>query len=183
MMAQKQCFILAAALAVGAVTAHAAEPSPKPEKTALEACALLGSDEIESVQGEPVQETKASRDARTDAISQCYFLLPTASQSISLTVIQKGSASEARNPKDFWKETFHGEKRTEREREEGEGSPAPEKIEGLGDEAFWIANRVGGKLLVLKGNRYFKISVGGAKNQEERIEKSKRLARMVLKRF
>jgi hypothetical protein len=40
---------------------------------------------------------------------------------------------------------------------------------------------VGGALYVLKGNSYIRISVGGAGDQTQKMEKSKTLAESVLK--
>jgi hypothetical protein len=166
----------------------AAAPAPANDvtnKSKIDACALLTSKEIESVQGEPVKETKPSGKMMPDfAISQCYFAVTTASNSISLGVTQKGNGSGAREPKQFWKETFHREDEKEKEQERGEEKSAPpKKIDGVGDEAFWIGNRVGGTLYSLKGNAFIRISVGGAGDEASKIDKSKKLAQMVLKRL
>jgi hypothetical protein len=176
--------------------ANTAAPSPanQPESNVakIDACTLLTSKEIESVQGDPLKETKPSRmSGRGVALSQCFFTLPTFANSISLTVTQRGDGSGARDPKQFWDETFHREKDSEKARnndkekgreEEGKAA-APEKIEGIGDEAFWLANRVGGALYVLKGNTSIRVSVGGSDDQATKIKKSKALAEMVLKRL
>lgn len=159
----------------------AAKASPSPDQ--FDACSLLTSAEIEAVQGEPVTETKRSDNASVDTISQCYFLLSTPSNSINVTVVQRGTGPQARDPKQLWETIFHDEKREEKEEEEGEKSAAPERIADLGDEAFWLGNRVGGALMVLKGNAYFKISVGGTGDQAIKIKKSKELAEKVLKRL
>ena len=150
-----------------------------------DACSLLTSKEIESVQGEALKEPKTSGQTGGGfAVSQCYFGLPTASNSISLTLMQKSDTPDARDPKEFWKETFHGEKNKEKGREEEETKPTPpEKIEGVGDEAFWLANRFGGDLYVLKGDSFFRISVGGTGDKTAKIDKSKKLAQMVLRRI
>lgn len=154
-------------------------------KGKIDACALLTSKEIKSVQGEPLQDTKSSGQSGAGlATSQCYFVLPTSSNSISLTVMQKGDGSDARDPKQFWKETFHSDKDKEKGRAgEGEKANAQEKIEGIGDEAFWLGNRVGGALYVLKGGNVVRISVGGADDQAAKLDKSKKLAQLVLKRI
>ena len=151
----------------------------------IDACSLLTSKEIESVQGEALKEPKSSGQTGSGfAVSQCYFGLPTASNSISLTLTEKSEGPEARDPKAFWEETFHGEKNEGKEREELERKPAPpEKIDGVGDEAFWLGNRFGGELYVLKGNSFFRISVGGAGDKAAKIDKSKKLAQVVLKRI
>jgi hypothetical protein len=172
-------------------TVHTANAAPAAAAQAgtnivkTDACSLLISKEIESVQGEALKETKSSDQAGGGfAISQCYFGLPTSSNSISLTLTQKSDGPDARDPKEFWKQTFHTEKNEEKGREELERKPTPpEKIDGIGDEAFWLANRFGGELYVLKGDSFFRISVGGAGDKAAKIDKSKKLAQMVLKRI
>ena len=176
-------------------------------KGKIDACALLTSQEIQSIQGEALKETKPSGAAQSGLnISQCFFSLPTFTNSINLAVTQKGEGAGARDPKEFWEERF--EKRyenekeeqqrektgvdrdreakqargREREEEEEEGAP-PEKIEGVGDEAFWTGSRVGGALYVLKGNAFIRVSVGGTGNQQTQINKSKAIARLALKRL
>jgi hypothetical protein len=163
----------------------------------IDACGLLTSKEVESVQGEPIKETKPSGKMMPDfAISQCYFALTTASNSISLGVTQKGNGSTAKDPKQFWKEVFHRDDAKDKDKdkdedkdkgkergEEREKSVPPKKIDGLGDEAFWTGNRVGGALYVLKGNEFIRVSVGGAGDEASKIDKSKKLAQMVLKRL
>lgn len=146
-----------------------------------DACALLTKEEIQAVQGEPFKETKPSQKSGSGLIvSQCYFELPTPVNSVVLTVTRK--ADGGRDPSESWQETFHREKAPERKKEEGE-EKEPLKVEGVGDEAFWTGNRVGGALFVLKGNAYIRISVGGAGDQAAKIEKSKALAVSALKRL
>jgi len=149
----------------------------------IDACALLTGKEIESIQGEPSKDTKASGNlAGGLAISQCYFMLPTSSNSISLTVTQKGG-TDLRDPKERWKAMFHREKAEKKESEEGEKKIEPEKIAGLGDEAFWIGTRVGGELYALKGESFIRISIGGTGDASNKLNKTKALAEMVLKRL
>jgi len=174
-------------------------------KPKVDACALLNSKEIEAVQGEALKETKLSGQAGGGLqISQCFFTLPTFSNSISLLVAQKGDGADAKDPKDFWRETFQKgvteEKDRERERErdkkdrdkdkkaagrgeEEEESTPPQKVSGVGDDAFWVGSRVGGAIYVLKGNAYIRISVGGSGDQASKINKSKTLARKAIARL
>lgn len=184
----------------------AATPGTATGKGKIDACALLTSQEIRSVQGESLKETKASGKAEGGfSISQCFYTLPTFSNSISLAVTQKGDGAGARDPKEFWEATFDKESERERDnehdqksekergkkpekardknREEEEESAPPQKIPGVGDEAFWTGSHVGGALYVLKGNTYLRVSVGGAGNQQTKINKSKALARLALKRL
>jgi hypothetical protein len=164
-------------------------------KPKVDACALLTSKEVESVQGEAIKETKLSgQSAGGYSMSQCFFTLPTLTNSISLLVAQKGEGAGANDPRDFWRNTFHekaGEKGRERERErdkkkgeeeEEEGAP-PQKVTGIGDEAYWTGSSVGGALYVLKGNSYIRLSIGGAAKQATRIKKSKALAAKAISRL
>jgi hypothetical protein len=199
----------------------AGSPSPLPQngeqaaitsgaatgKAKIDACALLIGPEIRSIQGESLKETKASGTVeRGFSVSQCFFTLPTFTNSINLVVTQKGDGPGARDPKQFWEATFGNESEGERdkgrdkgsekdrekeakkardrnrEEEEKEAAP-PQKIGGVGDEAFWTGSRVGGALYVLKGNTYIRVSVGGAGDQQTKINKSKALARLALKRL
>jgi hypothetical protein len=92
-------------------------------KGRVDACALLTTDEIRSVQGEPLKETKASGSVEGGLInSQCFFALPTFNNSISLVVTQKGDGAGARDPKEFWEATFDKESEAEREKEHGKTS-------------------------------------------------------------
>jgi hypothetical protein len=177
----------------GSPPTPAAATAVKPK---VDACALLTSKEIESVQGEAIKETKLSgQSAGGYSMSQCFFTLPTFTNSISLLVAQKGEGVGAKDPKEFWRNTFHenkaGEKDKERERErdkkkgeeeEEEGAP-PQKVAGIGDDAYWTGSRVGGALYVLKGNSYIRLSIGGAANQATRTKKSKALAEKAISRL
>jgi hypothetical protein len=192
-------------LANTAAPSVATQPSPQQATTAsadsgkgkVDACTLLTSKEIQSVQGEALKEAKSSgRSEGGFSTSQCFFTLPTFTNSISLTVTRRGDGPGARDPKQFWKETFHRETESEqardrdrnkgrernegREEEEEKGAP-PQKITGVGDEAFWAGSRFGGALYVLKSNAFIRVSVGGTGDQQTKIKKSKALAQMVLK--
>jgi hypothetical protein len=135
-------------------------------------------------QGEPFKSTKPSQKSGAGlTVSQCYFELPSTVNSVVLTVTQKAEGSGARDPKQSWQEIFHREKTSEKKGEEEEKEKEPQKIDGVGDEAFWTGTRVGGALYVLKGNTYIRISVGGAGDQAQKTEKSKALAESALKRL
>ena len=154
-------------------------PTENPDAGAF-ACTLLTKEEIQGVQGEPFNAAKASQKSSGGlAISQCYFELPTTVNSIVLTVTQKASGADGRDPKENWQEIFH----TAKPEKEGKAEHKPEKIEGVGDEAFWTGTRVGGALYVLKGNTFIRVSVGGGGDRPEKIEKSKALAQNILKRL
>jgi hypothetical protein len=182
-------FIILVSLLVLAVTSCSKpkDTSPKPlsgpvRETTENACALLTTEDIEAVQGEAFKNTKASeKSAGGLSVEQCYFALPTAANSIVLTVTRKAEGGS--DPSQSWNDMFHRDKASEKKEEGEEGGKEAQKIEGLGDEAFWTGTRVGGALFVLKGDVYLRISVGGAGDQAQKIEKSKALAERALKRL
>ena len=119
-----------------------------------------------------------------------------ATTSVVLNVTTSGEGAGARDPREYWEETFARKaetngperKREGKAKEEGEGdgeegAARPQKIAGLGEDAYWIANRVGGALYVLKKDLFFRISVGGPGDANAKLKKSKALAQRVLKRI
>jgi hypothetical protein len=193
----------------GAASSPVAATAPSPAGTAapteaapvspkLNSCALLTSKEIEAVQGEPIKETKLTGQSGGGfSISQCYFALPTATNSVSLLVAQRGEGAGAHDPEEFWRDSFHKDQKKTKDKdhdresdrdkkkgaEEEEETAPPQKIAGVGDEAYWTGTRVGGALYVLKGNAYARISVGGPGDQATKIKKSRALAQKVLARL
>lgn len=161
-------------------------------KARVDACALLTSEEIESVQGEGIKETKLTGlSAGGFSLSRCFFTLPTFTNSVSLQVTQRGEGAGANDPKEFWRDTFHEERRMEKDNdrdkkrveEEEDRQTPPQKIPGIGDEAYWTGSRVGGALYVLKGNSYIRIGIGGPSDQATKIKKSKALAEKAIARL
>ena len=159
-----------------------------------DACSLVSKEEVESVQEAPVNETKSSE--RSDGffrVSQCFYTAAEFSKSVSLALIQKDpNQRDKRSPKDFWKEKFgpYNAKEKERDgkgetkaREEKEEGTPPKNISGLGDDAYWVSNRFGGILYVLKGDAFISISLGGTDDEETKIKKSKALAQQALQRL
>ena len=154
------------------------------------ACELLTKAEIEAVQGSAIIETKVSEHSEANfRVSQCYFAAEQSSKSVSLVVTQADPDHPGnRTPKDFWKETFgHGsreEKEHDGDKDEKEHEFAlPTKIEGIGDEAYWVGSRVGGALYAIKKSAFIRISVGGPDSQQAKIDKSKKLAEKALGRL
>jgi hypothetical protein len=169
--------------------ANADAPIVKPR---VDACALLTSKEIESVQGEAIRETKLTGQSSGGfSVSQCFFTLPTFTNSVSLLVAQKAECAAARDPKEFWRDAFHEKKARERDKDpsqkkserEQERETPPQKVPGIGDEAYWTGSRVGGALYVLKGNSYVRISIGGPSDQATKIKRSKALAEKAIARL
>jgi len=157
-----------------------------------DACSLLSKEEIESVQASPVNETKSSE--RSDDIfrvAQCFYTTAEFSKSVSLALVQKNPGQRNnRSPKDFWKEKFgpYGDEKelnakAETKRAEKEQATAPKKIDGLGDDAYWVSNRFGGVLYVLKGDAFISVGLGGTDDQGTKLEKSKVLAQKAVQRL
>jgi hypothetical protein len=166
----------------------------------IDVCGLITSQEIEAIQGSPIKETKGS--ARSDAglrVSQCFYTAAEFSKSVSLAVTQRDPDNPSgRSARVFWEERFgrydnddkkRGEtgNKQERDRTSDEGeekeSVPPKKITGIGEEAYWAGNRMGGVLYVLKKDAFIRISLGGTDNEEARIVKSKALAQKALQRL
>ena len=171
------------------VMAATPTPAPAPETKVqpaalppIDAAGLLTSDELLALQGEAVSQTTPTVKSEGGfTVSQCLFTLPTYSKSIVVTVTQKGDGPDARDPAEFWRHAFHENK--SREAEEEETTKPPEPVAGLGDEAFWTADRVGGALHVLKGNTMIRIGIGGAGDGRSRLEKARAIAELILKRL
>lgn len=157
------------------------------------------------MQGEEVREAKSSAgNSGRFASLQCLYVTATYANSVSLKVTRRASGQAgAPSPKEFWEERFEKEDREkEREREEKgkgeagkpggggggareeeeEGNPA-KRVRDIGDEAFWVGNRITGALYVLKGESIIRISVGGSDEESARMEKTIALARMAVKRL
>lgn len=171
--------------------------------TKFDVCGLLKPEEIESVQGSPIKDMKNSGGQSSGGFqtAQCFFTATEFSRSVSLSVTRPASGSQRSSVRTFWKETFaraatqekkheaegDREKRESlrdqrRERGEEEGAPL-QKIEGVGEEAYWSGTRVGGALYVLKDDAFIRISLGGADTPEAKINKSKALAEKALGRL
>jgi len=176
--------------------------SAQPGKVNFDACGLITKQEIETIEGSPLIDTKNS--GRLDAglrFTQCFYTTKEFSRSVSLAVTQADPrATPPRNIKELWEETFGTTERPEKEndqdkekreslrqqkgeREEEERRVPPKKIEGAGEEAFWAASRVGGALYVFKKDAYVRVSVGGPDAEDKKIEKCKALAEKALSRL
>ena len=182
-----------------------ASASPQKQQQAhqpkFDACGLLTKKEIEAVQGCAVREAKSSERAEGGLrVSQCFYTAAESNRSVSLMLTQTDPDAPTKNKaKDFWESTFgrYDDEEKQREsdkekkqslreqREKGEEEKAipPKKITGVGDEAFWTGNRVGGALYVLKKDAFIRISVGGPDKEESKIDKSKALAQKALGRL
>lgn len=153
-----------------------------------DACNLVSKEEVESVQQTPVKDAKSSeRSDGTFRISQCLYTAAEFSKSVNVDLIQADPNEPGkRSPKDFWKEKFDPyedeEPKTNRGDEKEEGA-ASKKITGLGDEAFWVSNRFGGILYILKGGAFISIGIAGPDDEETKLQKSKVLGQKALQRL
>ena len=192
---------------VNAVPAANATASSS-DKRPIDACKLLTGEEIKSIQSDTLKDATLSPTGSDAFItSQCFYATTNFVNSVSLKVSQQSSNSGAENIREFWKERFGSagsnekerekerEKKSERERErdrdkkakateeEEEERTPPERVNGIGDEAYAVGNAKMGALYVLKGDKFLRISIGGSHSQPERIKKMKTLAQYVIKRF
>lgn len=172
----------------------AAASSPK-----LAACSLVTKEEVAAIQGATILDAQSSENHDGYyLVSLCYYSSQEPNMAVSFAITQPEPGDPKSNPVDYWKKTFgrfsgkqgeDGEAREKAEREkesankkeeEEEKASPPQKIEGIGQEAFWSGNRFGGALYVLEKNFILRISVGGGANAETKIEKSKALAEKAL---
>lgn len=158
-------------------TTPTASPSPIALESSIDPCALLTSDELKAVQSEALQTTLPSeREYGEYFIAQCYYQLPTITNSVIVNVTTP--KVRGKSVKEFWRSTQAEAGRGKPEKESG-----PERISGLGDDAYWEASGIAGALYVLKKDVILRISVGGASDIETKLEKSKTLAQKALARF
>ncbi|HVG23927.1 MAG TPA: hypothetical protein VND45_07215, partial [Thermoanaerobaculia bacterium] len=155
------------------------------------ACQVLTAADVKAVQGEAHSNAKLSTRG---AATQCFYQLPSFVNSISLDLHREG--------REYWNEHFErkGEgEREERERErerelrvkakareeeeEGEKEHPPRRVRGVGDEAFWVGGQMAGSLYVRKGDAVLRVSVGGKGTDDQKIAKTKALAKKALKRL
>jgi hypothetical protein len=138
-----------------------------------DACGLLPSEAIRQATGEAVASSKATSAAAGKLRqSQCFYTLPTFTNSISVT-LTTGAA------RDLWERQFHGDGDAAEEKEAGAKA---EPVTGIGDEAYWVHSFVG-NLYVRKGNRFFRISLGGKLTDDERRTRAKALAAAALRQL
>ena len=185
-------------------TTRLAPSGAGPGEAKFDVCGLITKEEIEAIQGSPVTQTKSSDQSNSGLrISLCYYATAEGNKSVSLAVTETDPGSSVkRAATTYWEEAFghykneNGEKEREDDKEkreslrrqrhdegEKERSTPPKKIDGIGDEAFWEGNRVGGALYVLKKDAFIRLSLGGADNEETRIEKTKKLTAKALERL
>jgi hypothetical protein len=157
------------------------------------ACQLLTAREIARVQGEEFKSAKLTEtEANGLTVSQCFYALPSFTSSVSIDVMRGKTAA-------FWRGHFSNARAAtddddDRDRSATKSAPpsreaeeehhsAALKVRGIGDAAVWSGNRAAGALYVLKCDTIVRVSVGGAGTQEQKIERSKKLAARALRKL
>jgi hypothetical protein len=163
----------------------------------IDACKLLTNEEVAAVQSSQIIDARSS-DAPdgTLLVSQCYYSAKESASSVSFAVTQNGPAKAGKDEvAEYWKQTFGSlkgdeaaEKNEVKEKKGGDGEEnekgqPPQEIDGLGDGAYWAANRFGGALYVLRKQAILRISVGGAGDSAAKLLRSKALAEKALGRL
>jgi hypothetical protein len=154
------------------------------------ACQLLTARDIARVQGEEFKSVKLTEtDADGLTVSQCFYALPSFTSSVSVDVMRgktaafwRGHFSNAADAVDDDADRAAPAKGVSREAED-EHHAAALKVKGIGDAAVWSGNRAAGALYVLKGDTIVRVSVGGGGSQEQKIERSKKLAARALRKL
>jgi len=164
----------------------------------FDACSLATGEEVGAIQRAKMLDPKSSEGPEMDfVLSQCYYGSAEPDKSVSLGLMQRNPADPGTRPiAQFWHETFdhlasaeNGEG-AEKKRQEDKGEDnkehegvRPQKIEGIGEESYWLGNPMGGILYVLKNDRMLRISFGGPGNADEKLGKSKTLAQKAIGRL
>jgi hypothetical protein len=154
------------------------------------ACQLLTERDIARVQGETLKSVKLTESNESGLrVSQCFYVLPSFTNSISVDVMRGKTAV-------FWRNHFANARDDDNDRDrtaaiktappsreaEEERENSARKVRGIGDAAVWSGNRAAGALYVLKGDTILRISVGGGGSQEQKIERSRKLAARALRK-
>ncbi len=126
-----------------------------------------------------------SRSQPGATVTQCFYTLPSAADSLNLVVLRKTADAKAdERPAAAWDELFHVQRPVKMDRHGKEKlPPTPLKIEGIGDEAFWTGGQFGGTLHVRKGEDTFQLSVGGPGDEAAKLDKLKLLAAKIAGRL
>ncbi|MEO5935904.1 MAG: hypothetical protein ABIP81_01690 [Terriglobales bacterium] len=162
---------------------------PRP---AVDPCKLISAADIKRVQHTVLKETKPSLMSSSSAMSmrQCFYRTESHVDSISL-LIAESSKDQPHAAREYWDATLVKASETEiKPPPSGEMTKAdakkqrhkPERIPGLGDQAWWVGDRATGALYVLSGDRFFRISIGG-KLEDDKKTRMKALAAVVLKKL
>lgn len=162
-----------------------------------DACSALPTTKLEGAQKAKFVSTKSSHhdDGRLTT-SSCYYRMDPEALSASLQVLSH-SKGDTIDLHEFWESRFaedagerekkeageEHERRESKEKEregEDEKQKPPQKVAGLGEEAFWVDTGRDGALYVISGSKIYRLSLGGSAPQEEKKERAVTLIRTVL---
>ncbi len=146
-----------------------------------------------------IRETKGNATTHGKTrLAQCFYTAADYAKSVNLAVTQSlpGAAEASEGAREAWNKDFgryRGDEaateaeppgdrpQTKRPDEvEDERARPPQKIAGVGEEAFWMGRDA---LYVLQGDVFIRISIGGPDPIAEKIEKAKALALKALPRL
>ena len=155
-------------------------------------CALVSPGTIQKIFGEAANDAKPTSEVKGNLrFSECFYTLPTFTNSISVSLTSPSSAqAHVDAAREMWQRWFHKAEDKEREKQTGAGRESEEEeaagkatpVSGIGDEAFWVHSFVG-NLYVRKGGEFTRISIGGKLTDEQRLVKAKALAADVLRQM
>lgn len=153
---------------------------PKEKQPSADVCALLSAEELTRILGEKPTEVKKSENSSGGfTVSQCFYNMPTYSNSVVISVTRRAEGQGGRNAREFLEE-----KMEEREKGEGEEEEKPlDLVPGLGDKAIWMGTPVGGILYVLKEQLFVTIGLGTLKEPLKRREKGIEIGKLVAGRL
>ena len=143
-------------LAAAQVTVRPSQPT---------ACEVLTRGEVKAVQGEAYADAKHTTRG---SFSQCFYQLPTFVNSVSVDLTRSG--------REYWLEQFDPNHPKRKKH-------PPLRVKGIGDEAFWVGGPITGSLYVRRGESVLRVSVGGKGSEDEKIAKSKTLAKKALRKL
>lgn len=155
-------------LTAACASAPSAAPPPDP-------CVFLAAQDIQAVQGEaPVSSHATSHASGDTTVSQCFYVMPEQSKSISVEITTSANIHKT------WERQFESGEEGE---EKDSHQPHTLELHDLGTDSFWGGNRVSGSLYMLTRGGIFKITIGGAGDVTTKMEHTKELARRVIARL
>jgi len=138
------------------------------------ACAVLTPAEVASVQGEAPTQVRQKKPLPDT--SQCLFSMPTVEKFV-LVEVTRGPRVAQLAERMRLAAAVEGE-------ESGEfDAPAIQRVEGLGDEAFWAEGANQGALYVRRDQTLLRVAVGGDEGKEAKMTKLRTLVGKALGRL
>lgn len=163
------------------------------EVAQIEACSLITKEEVGAVQNTTISDTRSTETSDgSHSITQCYYVASGPDLSVTLAVTQRSKELNGSSARALWEETFgrfekpdgKGKESSDDKREQdAEELPPPQRVEGVGESAFWAGDHFGGALYVLKKEVFIRISVGGPNTGTAKLERSKALALKAIARL